>query len=332
MIQNNEWNLHDLAFDFWPRGLVISPVRGLFYTGVLPSGWAGELPESAPDPLRVLVGVNHKNYTPLAGKMLLNYGESENFEVIGDEFGLGIRGVNRLNKPDWAGYVQNNQWYLNQVRATKISNWLRYIPGVKAIFLTGSSSLELAGVNSDLDFMLQVSPGFAWITRIWAKVILKLLGLDVHDFGGEIGLQKVRLFRKIGLIGELEAEAETLYYTQQIWQKKQNKGLVDIGLIFEKIESIEANFPKTTRFYYIWSSLQTFGVEVDYFGGQARYIADSNLVLSLLRAIFNLISLVLYPLFYAIYLLYKLKNGKSPHFIIQPDLICYFPVVDRARN
>lgn len=62
-------------------------------------------------------------------------------------------------------------------RAVKIAYWLRYIPYVRAVFLTGSVARGEARKKSDIDFFIVTKPGRIWTCRVLVTLAIGIVGL-----------------------------------------------------------------------------------------------------------------------------------------------------------
>ena len=62
-------------------------------------------------------------------------------------------------------------------RADKLSRLLSFIPGVLAIYLTGSLALGNTNGDSDIDFLIVTAPGRLWTTRLFLTLFTSFLGL-----------------------------------------------------------------------------------------------------------------------------------------------------------
>lgn len=60
------------------------------------------------------------------------------------------------------------------VKAKKWAPIMGYLPGVAAVFLSGSLSQGNAKDSSDIDFFILAYPGQIWTARFWTSLILKL--------------------------------------------------------------------------------------------------------------------------------------------------------------
>ena len=67
--------------------------------------------------------------------------------------------------------AKNRQSAINQA-----SNYLQRFPSIKAVFLTGSSALNNADLDDDLDFCLIVKKNTLWISRFFVILLAKILG------------------------------------------------------------------------------------------------------------------------------------------------------------
>ncbi|MEX1061901.1 MAG: hypothetical protein WEC39_02230 [Patescibacteria group bacterium] len=62
-------------------------------------------------------------------------------------------------------------------RAYELSQLLKKIPWVKAVFATGALAAGNAGEEDDIDFMVVTEPQRVWLVRAWAYLVFMLRGL-----------------------------------------------------------------------------------------------------------------------------------------------------------
>lgn len=67
--------------------------------------------------------------------------------------------------------------------AQKAANFLKKIPTVKAVVLTGALAMGNANEESDIDLMIITKKGTLWFTRLISLVLLKVFGFKVRRFG-----------------------------------------------------------------------------------------------------------------------------------------------------
>jgi predicted nucleotidyltransferase len=335
------WNLYDLVFDYYPRNMWVSHVRAFMYCNMTPShleiAMQGQV---AKDPSMVYT-ISPKNYTADAKKYQLQYCKVDNFGVAINNYGSQLDIVSSRLGPAWISYLKNNQWYYNQLRATKIARLLKLLPGVKNIYITGSSVLELSTTSSDIDFIIQAQTGQAWIARFWVKTVLKLFRLDVHDIVLESKIGFLRLMKKVRLLSLEKYRAEVAKIEESIWKKKQKGGLIDVGLFYEKYEDVESIFPRETRNFYIWSSLKLVNLDektniLSLYGGETFYWQKSsnltNITLLIVKYTLRAVSFVLYPLLILQFHYYTNRRNKYIYFILTKAIICYFPVIFKPKS
>lgn len=58
----------------------------------------------------------------------------------------------------------------------RVGRWLQYVPGVRAIFVTGSLAIMNTNDESDLDLLVVTSPRRIWLTRLLLLLIAQLTG------------------------------------------------------------------------------------------------------------------------------------------------------------
>lgn len=86
-------------------------------------------------------------------------------------------------------YLKNQEkiFYLRQKRkkysreklkiAQKITGWLKLIPWIKMVGITGNLAMNNADVNDDIDLLILTSKNRLWLSRLAAILITELLGV-----------------------------------------------------------------------------------------------------------------------------------------------------------
>lgn len=102
------------------------------------------------------------------------------------------------------------------------------IPFTRAIALTGSQAEGRATKNSDIDFFIQVEPGWLWSTRFFVTLFIHLAGIRRTDnnIAGKVCLNWFATF-------DAPAKQKGRIY-QYLWQQQQSDGM---KLFFEKMIS-----------------------------------------------------------------------------------------------
>lgn len=335
------WNLHDLVFDYYPRNIWVSHVQALMYCNLLPTqSEKSTASQTLKDP-SIVFTISPKNYTAEVTSYVLKYSDSDKYKYIVNNYGTQLKIVAEKTKPVWMAYVKNNRWYLNQIKAYQISRLLKILPGVKNIYLTGSSISETSSPKSDIDLIIQAHKGQTWIARFWVKLFLKIFRLDVHDIILEFNIKYIRLIKTLKLISSKQYKKGILQIEEKIWTKKTKGGLIDVGLFYENFENIENIFPKETRNFYFWSSLKISNLynenyNFDIFGGELSYWNSSSLLYDLflktIKYSLFIISLILYPILICQYYFYVNQGSKYIYFILKKNMICYFPIVFKPKS
>jgi predicted nucleotidyltransferase len=335
------WNIQDLTFDYYPRDMWTSHVRAYLYCNLLPSQSAKEINKVMGRDPSIVYTISPKNYTANTNSYLSYYSDVEKFSVSSNNYGIQLNITAQKCKPIWFGYVKNNQWYLNQLKAHKISRLLKLLPGVKNIYLTGSSALEISSISSDIDLIIETYRGQVWISRFWVKVCLKILRLDVHDIFLEFRISFNHLLRTSRFISQEKYRILISHLEDQIWNKKKKGGLVDVGLFYENHIDIEKIFPKETRNLYIWSSLKILNLSQKYdqsnrYGGSLLYWSRKSVFYSICSSIFkhslSFISFLMCPILSLQYYFYIKRAKNYIYFVLKKDFICYFPIIFKPKS
>ena len=337
-----QWDLQDLAFDYHPRLMWLSYPRVFYYCNLFPSQIQPLIDKyTVKNPSLVYI-YSPKNYTDCAITLSEDFSNPNRFKLVTDDYGVKVAVIDRFMSPVWANYVTNNQWYLNQIKASKISKYFLLLPGVEEVFLTGSSVFEVAKPSSDLDFMVRTRPGYAWVSRFWIKLFLKITRLDVHDTWLETILTIIKISRKNHLISNELYEKYIVKIENKLWQKKQRGGLIDVGLFFEDYDEIDRLIPKETRNFMVWSALKVentyanslghthtqYGGEISYW----RFSSTRQAILLLFSMTLKTISYIFSPILRLQYSFYKKRSPEYIYFIISKSLICFFPLIHKPKS
>ena len=119
----------------------------------------------------------------------------------------------------------------NEIRATrmmkrvkKIAFFLRQVPFVRAVFITGSLSKNVAGPSSDADFMIVTAPRRLWITKIFLTAIRRVFLLNsiryfcLNLFVTEKGFQ----FPNRNVFNAIEIATTRVLWNRASYQKFQS--------------------------------------------------------------------------------------------------------------
>jgi len=67
--------------------------------------------------------------------------------------------------------------------ARKAGQILQFVPGVKAVFVTGALAMGNASGDSDIDLLVVTRKGRLWTSRLISLLLLKMIGFPVRKFG-----------------------------------------------------------------------------------------------------------------------------------------------------
>jgi predicted nucleotidyltransferase len=326
------------------RGKIYSWTELFKLTGYTPTTFSTSIPAASQDidPMWIYTQ-SFKNYTDFDRALISHYSDPAMFQLGFDCYGVSTKLNLSAHRPQWYEYTKNNQWFWKQKTALTLSQWLRFVPGVRQVILIGSSCFESALQRSDIDLMIQVYPGFALLVRFWIKLCLKLTGTDVHPLYLEIKLilqksilQLVHFFTRIGLIPSYISKALNYRIEQtnvQIQQYKARVGLkVDVGIFFENHAQLEAYYTKDiAQVSWLWSGYSLTDTDDSHF--EPLVYTSAPLYIKLLGPViwiaFAALSLLAYPLSFLQIIFHRLKNEHNPNFFVHQSLICFVPRYDR---
>lgn len=269
--------------------------------------------KSPPDPLWPLTQLK-KNYNQgKDGLIYQNYTDQSFFQTYLDEYGASNRLIDLFTFPRWAHLIKNDNWFWKQKRAYRLMYWIKALPGVKRVYVCGSSTLEIANSESDLDLAILTYPGQLFLARFWAKTTFKILGLDNHTL-----LNSFRQLLSRWKILDKDTVNRRIYEARQRNKSKNT----DCGLFFLNDRQIVD--------YYGWREKQlsvlSKSLIIDDYKQVSLQKYDLNYLQYLprnparlflrncLRGVLYLLSMPLYPLTYLQLFWYKLKTtGEEDH-------------------
>jgi hypothetical protein len=192
----------------------------------------------AVDPLFVLP-FSKKNYHTLPSDFVTNnYLNSSNFDVGYNNIGVSQNYCLSKSTPNWAFQIQNDDWYWKTKWLAKNGSIIIKVPGIKSIYLGCSTASRISNSNSDLDIMVEVWPGFVWISKIYLAIISKFI--KYYDFNFVLGLFYYFTNQRQEL---LSLKKTTL----------ENKIKIDFGLVFENWKDVYDNYPDKERNFFIYN-------------------------------------------------------------------------------
>lgn len=72
--------------------------------------------------------------------------------------------------------LSKNKWKI----VTGVSNWLKFIPTIKLVGVTGGLAMNNADEDDDIDLFFITSSGSLWLSRLMAIILVELLGKRRH--------------------------------------------------------------------------------------------------------------------------------------------------------
>lgn len=109
--------------------------------------------------------------------------ERGKIKTDGNYFCLTGRSIDRL-------VVQRRQREADSFRklriAQRVADWLRLIPTVKMIAITGALAMNNAGTDDDIDLLIVSNRNRLWLTRLLTTVMIELTGKRRHPREGNV--------------------------------------------------------------------------------------------------------------------------------------------------
>lgn len=119
-----------------------------------------------------------------------------------------------------------SKWQLAQ----KATRWLKFIPFINLIAVTGALTMNNSAKNDDIDLMIITQTNRLWLTRLFSTLILELLCLRRRPHGQITNKICLNLFLDQSAI-KLPVSQRNLYTAHEI---AQIKPLFDRGGIYQK--------------------------------------------------------------------------------------------------
>jgi hypothetical protein len=239
-------------------------------------------------------------------RILKYYFNSDLFKISQNSYGISSK-LN-LATSIWAG---PNFWYFRQLLLGKYGNFLYSIPFTQQVFVCGSTTLEIANSTSDIDLIIQSK--FPWISRVYYKIIFKLLQLDSYPFVSS-WLWKW--------------QKQPNFKTQILNYKKSLKPRFDFGLICKNLSDIEQFYTEPERQFSIYNRFLVLKNNQVTTQNQIRH-QDYPKYRIVFGSILKVFLFLFLPIVWVIVQIYKPLtinfNSKSKTLIIKNNFISFYP-------
>ncbi|MEM1312133.1 MAG: hypothetical protein AAGF07_01580 [Patescibacteria group bacterium] len=309
------------------RGKVYSWSQLYNFTSLLPSKINHQLQNQPKIDPYWLYTQSGKNYNQ-RNRTLELYPEPNNFELRITTYGLLSRQITVNQVQTWFSMFQNSQWYRNQIYIRNFVKYLYLLPGIKNIYLVGSSQQEISSQFSDIDIAVQCHKNWVLSTRLWLKILLKLKGQDVHPFFLEIKTFFLKIINNKSQLAEVE---------NRIWNyKRRQQTKIDAGLLFEDISQIHSYFEKSERNLWIFDMAllpNKFAKPEEILNNSYSSIIYQHTKINLLlKSLFIIIKILLIPFFLLSYPIaflqlvwLKLNQVESKQLLVKYNFCCFYP-------
>ena len=216
-------------------------------------------------------------------------------------------------EPLWGNIIKSNHSFNKLYEAQHILHNLSALPFVKQIYIWGSVALEQSSQYSDLDLILVSKSIFGlstvFISRFWVKLYFKFINRDVHPFLTHY----LWIFTlKLGL----KNWSQNL---QQSFHKyKQSSRLrFDVGLIVDESIDLDTYTEKDVdRLWFLARKKVVLESDAPLLKGQNNLFLNSykyklSWVLKFIGFLLEILSLIIYPVFFIQSLWFSLFNSND---------------------
>lgn len=82
---------------------------------------------------------------------------------------------------------KRERWSKEKLKiAQKVANWLKIIPTIKMVAVTGALAMENSNKNDDIDLLIITSKNRLWLTRFLTVILLELVAKRRHPADKEV--------------------------------------------------------------------------------------------------------------------------------------------------
>ena len=299
----------EAALQTTPRGILSTYPQIYAATGALPTTVRAATLPTLTNPHQLILNTPKHNQPSFNRYLFAHELRPERFGLMTSPYGLSGHNLASAQSNFWLFSARRVSWYELQQRALRSYLWIRYLPGVRRVYLLGSSAMGAATYNSDVDLVIEARPHWVWVVRLWLKIILKLRAQDVFR-------TSFQLRRRLGIL-ERQEPAE---------YKNRPGYKIDAGLITEDWARFREDRvdPKGVHSYYLESA-----VELGRPDGLRGYTPQSWLSKNFWRGLGGLLGAFSLPLLPFVWLwaqAYIHAHRREDQFVVRWDTVCFYPL------
>jgi predicted nucleotidyltransferase len=241
-----------------------------------------------------------------------------------DSFGISSVATKIEKGPFELTTPLNNIWFHRLSALFREIDFLKKVPGVNNVYITGSIVTSAYKEGGDADLIIEAKENYVWFVRFVVKVLLKCMGKDVHSYRGQLLVSMSANFNVQKFFPRKWLTYVREYGTNMIQREKLKINNIDVGLIFETgydISKYYTNEPQN------WGILHPFLYHQDGYLEQVsvrRFDEEKDL------SSLNFFEKITYPFALLAQFLSRgmqNKNSKSQYFAINSKIVSFFPKI-----
>jgi predicted nucleotidyltransferase len=257
-------------------------------------------------------------------KSIRNYTHTRVNTLQFDSFGISSAATKMEKGPFELTTPLNNVWFHRLSALFREIDFLKKVPGVKNVYISGSILTSGYKEGGDADLIIEAKKNYVWFVRFVVKVLLKCMGKDVHSYRGQLLVSMSANFKIQKIFPQKWLTYISRYGMNMIQREKLKMNNIDVGLIFETGYDITGHYTDES---------QNWGILPPFLYHQEGYLEQVSVAqLDKLKNLssLNFFEMITYP--FALLAQFfsrgmQKKYSKSQYFSINSKIISFFPKI-----